>query len=224
VFLFDEPLSNLDAKLRTEMRAEIQKLQKEFGVTAMYVTHDQEEAMTMGDRIVILNDGQLQQVGAPKEVYENPVNEFVGGFIGSPSMNFVDVEASAVSDGIQLSSIDGRFEYHLSSEYVQGLEQDLAGKRFTMGVRPENVYPTRSGSSKSFTATVEVLEPVGSDNYLHLDIAEDFIARVDADVEPADGDSIELTFDEEHVHLFSPETGLDMLSAEATRKAPATSD
>jgi len=224
VFLFDEPLSNLDAKLRTTMRTEIQRLQNELGVTSVYVTHDQEEAMTMGDRIVILNDGKLQQVGAPKEVYENPVNEFVGGFIGSPSMNFVDVEASATGDGIQLSSVDGRFQYHLSSEYVQGLEQDISGQRFTMGIRPENVYPTRSGSNKSFTATVEVLEPVGSDNYIHLDIGDDFIARVDADVEPAAGESIELTFDENHVHLFSPDTGLDVLSAEASRATPTASD
>ncbi|SNZ15884.1 multiple sugar transport system ATP-binding protein [Natronoarchaeum philippinense] len=224
VFLFDEPLSNLDAKLRTTMRTEIQRLQNQFGVTSIYVTHDQEEAMTMGDRIVILNDGKLQQTGAPKEVYENPVNEFVGGFIGSPSMNFLEVEATASGGGIDLTGVNGNFQYHLSSEYVQGLDQDISGSRFTLGIRPENVYPTNAASNKSFTTTVEVIEPVGSDNYLHLDVGEDFIARVDADVEPEDGDSIELSFDEHHIHLFSPDTGVDVLSGEAARTAATVSD
>ena len=222
VFLFDEPLSNLDAKLRTTMRTEIQRLQEELGVTAIYVTHDQEEAMTMGDRIVILNDGQLQQVGRPKDVYENPINEFVGGFIGSPSMNFIDVEATSVGDGIRLSEVDGPFQYTLSSEYGGDLNTSLSGQRFTLGIRPENVKPTRSAGDQTVTTTVEVVEPIGSDNYLHLDIGDDFIARVEADFEPEVGDQIEVTFKQEHVHLFSPETGLDVLSTEEQqRKATA---
>ena len=217
VFLFDEPLSNLDAKLRTTMRTEIQRLQEELGVTSIYVTHDQEEAMTMGDRIVILNDGELQQVGQPKEVYENPINEFVGGFIGSPSMNFIDVEATAVGDGIRLSEVNGQFQYTLSGEYGGDLNTSLSGQRFTLGIRPENVKPTRTAGDQTVTTTVEVVEPIGSDNYLHLDIGEEFIARVEADYEPETGDQIEITFKEEHVHLFSPETGLDVLTSDEDR-------
>jgi len=218
VFLFDEPLSNLDAKLRTTMRTEIQRLQNELGVTSIYVTHDQEEAMTMGDRIVILNDGKLQQVGAPKDVYENPINEFVAGFIGSPSMNFIEVEATAAGNGVQLSEVDGIFQYQISAEYAQQLDADINGKRFTLGIRPENISPTHSASNKTVSATVEVLEPIGSDNYLDLDIGDDFIARVSADFEPEVGETVEITFDEEHIHLFSSETGVDLLATETERK------
>jgi len=218
VFLFDEPLSNLDAKLRTSMRTEIQRLQSKLGVTSVYVTHDQEEAMTMGDRIVILDGGKLQQVGRPKEVYQNPINEFVGGFIGSPSMNFIDVEATTVGDGIQLSEIDGPFQYKLSSEYAGDLNSSLSGQRFTLGIRPENVKPTNSAGDQTVTTTVEVVEPIGSDNYLHLDIGDDFIARVEADFEPEMGDQIEITFKQDHIHLFSPDTGLDVLATDEQKE------
>ncbi|OTF03057.1 ABC transporter ATP-binding protein, partial [Halorubrum sp. SD612] len=166
VFLFDEPLSNLDAKLRTEMRAEIQKLQKEFGVTAMYVTHDQEEAMTMGDRLAILNDGELQQVGEPTEVYQNPVNEFVAGFIGSPSMNFVDVDVETDGSGATVRNEDAGFELDLSAEYVRG--HDLRNGRYTLGIRPENIVLDESPTGgENLRSTVEVVEPIGSDNYVH---------------------------------------------------------
>ncbi len=218
VFLFDEPLSNLDAKLRTSMRTEIQRLQDELGVTSVYVTHDQEEAMTMGDRIVILNEGELQQVGQPKEVYQNPINEFVGGFIGSPSMNFIDVEATAVGDGIQLSEINGPFQYKLSGEYAGDLNSSLSGQRFRLGIRPESVKPTQSAGDQTVTTTVEVVEPIGSDNYLHLDIGDDFIARVEADFEPEMGDQIEITFKEDHIHLFSPDNGLDVLATDEQKE------
>ncbi|WP_435125782.1 ABC transporter ATP-binding protein [Halobaculum sp. D14] len=201
VFLFDEPLSNLDAKLRTTMRTEIQRLQNELGITAVYVTHDQEEAMTMGDRIVILNHGDLQQVDEPTAVYRNPVNRFVGGFIGSPSMNFLDVTVSGA--GV-LDGVDDPFSYRLSDAKAAPLETD---DRLTLGVRPEDVRPADPEDDHAVTATVEVVEPIGSDNYLHLDVADEFIARVPADVDPDPGDSITVAFDEDRLHLFDSATG-----------------
>ena len=206
VFLFDEPLSNLDAKLRTTMRTEIQELQKELGVTSVYVTHDQEEAMTMGDRIVILNDGKLQQEGRPTEVYENPANEFVGGFVGSPSMNFLDVEASASEVGLRLTTENGRFDYVISDLPSERTRQ-LDGNRYRLGIRPEKITVTESAGSQSFRAIVNVIEPIGSDNYLHLDIGQDFIARVASDVRPALDDEVTVTFPQEEIHLFDPESG-----------------
>ncbi|WP_435345811.1 ABC transporter ATP-binding protein [Haloarchaeobius sp. HRN-SO-5] len=202
VFLFDEPLSNLDAKLRTTMRTEIQRLQNELDITAVYVTHDQEEAMTMGDRMVILRDGALQQAGRPKSVYENPANEFVGGFVGSPSMNFVDVEADPSDDPDSLVG-DG-FQYRLSAEFASVLPD---GDEFRLGVRPEDVSPASPNAAGSVTATVEVVEPVGSDNYLYLDVADQFIARVDSSVEPTPGEEVTVAFDESAIHLFDAETG-----------------
>ncbi|EMA62574.1 ABC transporter ATP-binding protein [Halorubrum lipolyticum] len=213
VFLFDEPLSNLDAKLRTEMRAEIQKLQKEFGVTAMYVTHDQEEAMTMGDRLAILNDGELQQVGKPTEVYENPVNEFVAGFIGSPSMNFIDVEVETDGSSATIRSDDAGLAFELSDEYVTGHE--LKNAPYTLGIRPENIriveHPT---GDETLASTVEVVEPIGSDNYVHLTVNEDFLARSTPDVLPEAGDEVGVVFEEADIHLFDAETGEDVFLTE----------
>ena len=213
VFLFDEPLSNLDAKLRTEMRAEIQKLQKEFGVTAMYVTHDQEEAMTMGDRLAILNDGELQQVGEPTEVYENPVNEFVAGFIGSPSMNFIDVEVETDGTTATIRDDDSGLALALSRDYVA--DHALEGGRYTLGVRPENIRVAEEPTGdETLAATVEVVEPIGSDNYVHLSVNDDFLARSPADVKPEAGDEVGVSFAEEHVHLFDAETGEDVFLTE----------
>jgi multiple sugar transport system ATP-binding protein len=203
VFLFDEPLSNLDAKLRTSMRTEIQRLQNELDITAVYVTHDQEEAMTMCDRLVILKDGELQQVGAPKETYDHPSNEFVGGFIGSPSMNFLDVHAE--DDGSRITLTDGEtFQFTLSPEYSAAVRDASASDDFRLGIRPEDVYVTESGGTQT---TVDVVEPVGSDNYLYLDLRPNFIARVDADIEPRPGETIRVTFDESKVRLFERDSG-----------------
>ncbi|AUX09028.1 ABC-type sugar transport system, ATPase component [Halalkaliarchaeum desulfuricum] len=213
VFLFDEPLSNLDAKLRTEMRAEIQKLQKEFDVTAMYVTHDQEEAMTMGDRLAILDGGKLQQVGEPTEVYENPVNEFVAGFIGSPSMNFLEVTVERDGSAVRLTNRDVGFEFELSQEYVTGHE--LADTTYTLGVRPENIdISERITGEETMTATVEVVEPIGSDNYVHLDVTPDFLARSDPSIRPEPDDEVGVDFREADIHLFHPETGKDVFLSE----------
>ncbi|WP_207588288.1 sn-glycerol-3-phosphate ABC transporter ATP-binding protein UgpC [Halomontanus rarus] len=209
LFLFDEPLSNLDAKLRTTMRAEIQRLQNELGITSIYVTHDQEEAMTMGDRIVILEDGELQQTGAPKDVYDRPTNRFVGGFIGSPSMNFVDVTARKSGSSLVLTD-DVDFQYSLSSAYASDIDVEDE-QRAVLGIRPEDVHPADPGSNNGIEATVDVVEPIGSDNYLYLDIASDFIARVAANVEPEPNERITVTFEESKIRLFDRETGDSLL-------------
>jgi multiple sugar transport system ATP-binding protein len=201
VFLFDEPLSNLDAKLRTTMRTEIQRLQNDLATTSIYVTHDQEEAMTMGDRIVILKDGELQQVGKPKDVYENPANAFVGGFVGSPSMNFIEVRATVTGDTVTLEDDSGRFVYTLDAADYPPIED---GDHLSFGIRPEDVFVTETGG---IDTVVEVIEPIGSDNYLYLDLAADFIARVDSDIEPETDDTVAITFDEADIHLFDAESG-----------------
>jgi len=202
VFLFDEPLSNLDAKLRTSMRTEIQRLQNDLETTSIYVTHDQEEAMTMGDRIVILNDGELQQAGQPREVYENPANKFVGGFVGSPSMNFIDVHATVTGDRVRLEDDSGRFEYTVAAASYPNVSD---GDRLSFGIRPENVRIV--DAAEGIPTTVEVVEPIGSDNYLYMDLAPEFIARVDSDIEPEPEDTVAISFDEVNVHLFDGETG-----------------
>ncbi len=216
IFLFDEPLSNLDAKLRTTMRTEIQRIQQELGITSVYVTHDQEEAMTMGDRIVILKDGELQQMGAPTDVYANPANSFVGGFVGSPSMNFIDVRATREGGEIALSDPDGSFSCRLSSSFAERIEN--TNDEFTVGIRPEDVLPATGDERTVLETTVEVVEPIGSDNYLYLDVADDFIARVESDVEPAPGDTIRVTFAESDVHVFDGESG-EVVGEKETAKA-----
>ncbi|MWG36283.1 ABC transporter ATP-binding protein [Halomarina oriensis] len=209
VFLFDEPLSNLDAKLRTTMRTEIQRLQNELDITAVYVTHDQEEAMTMGDRIVILNDGELQQSGAPKSVYRNPRNRFVGGFVGSPSMNFLAVGVFTDAGRTTLVDEAGTFEYDVTDQRL--LDALQGHDEVTVGIRPESVTVVDAGTSGAIPATVEVVEPVGADNYLHLDIGDDFIARVDAAVEPEPGEEVLVDVPSSAIHLFDAETGESLL-------------
>jgi len=242
VFLFDEPLSNLDAKLRTLMRTEVQRLQNELGITSIYVTHDQEEAMTMGDRILILNDGKKQQIGAPKEVYGNPINEFVGGFIGSPSMNFVDVVVEQTDSGMVLAGTDDEFRYELGADAVDNFGVLKSGGEYVMGIRPEDVFPSEESDPKAVNAQVTVVEPIGSDNYVYLDLTgemsdeitadeddQDFIARVDTEFEPEIGDHVYVTFSDEDIHLFDPATGDSVLydqgqTGGATQKQPGSAD
>ncbi|MFB6087619.1 MAG: ABC transporter ATP-binding protein [Haloarculaceae archaeon] len=196
VFLLDEPLSNLDAKLRTQMRTELQRLQGELDVTTIYVTHDQTEAMTMGDRIAILNDGKLQQVATPETCYDAPKNEFVAGFIGSPSMNFFSVDVTEEGDGIHLSS-DG-FETTLPVSVPAG--------SYTLGVRPEDFFLADEGRIRT---ELDVVEPMGADNFLYLRLSgtdEEVTARVDSDIHPERGEVVEIDFDPADIHLFD-ETG-----------------
>ncbi len=205
-FLMDEPLSNLDAKLRATMRTELQRLQEDLGVTTIYVTHDQTEAMTMGDRIAILDDGVLQQVGTPLECYHTPNNRFVAGFIGDPSMNFFEMDV----DGDVL--VGDRFEYPLTSAQGEAVGE---ARRVTLGIRPEDIDIEDDGSADSpsaFDVTVDVVEPRGDENTLHLTFDRDvdepvtFTATVSGLRQLRAGDSVVATFPPEAIHLFDADT------------------
>ncbi len=202
VFLFDEPLSNLDAQLRKHMRTELARIHSELGITTIYVTHDQEEAMTMADRIVILDNGQLPQVGTPKDVYYRPANTFVADFIGSPSMNFFDVELEATESGGRL--VGNGIDCEVSNRIV---EQAGPGE-YILSLRPENlVVDNEAPVSESFEATVDVVEVIGSDNFLYLDVAgQECRVRTPVEVEPAEGETVRLTFEESDIHLFDRDT------------------
>ncbi|WP_121741520.1 ABC transporter ATP-binding protein [Natronorubrum halophilum] len=214
VFLMDEPLANLDAKLRVHMRTEIQRLQKELGITTVYVTHDQEEAMTMADHIAIINQGTLQQCAPPLECYNRPANRFVASFIGSPSMNLFD---GTVAGGV----IDLT---HFQIEQALGSEYD--GENVTVGIRPEDAYLVSSeddpaNPSRSFEAVVDVLEPVGDQTYAYLqphgtrsesesvmgDGAEQLLVSIDPGTAISEDESVKVVFDRENIHVFDGATG-----------------
>jgi multiple sugar transport system ATP-binding protein len=202
LFLFDEPLSNLDAKLRVQMRAELSKLHKRLGTTVVYVTHDQVEAMTMGDRIAILEAGRLQQVGAPLEVYERPANAFVAGFIGTPPMNLLDARVSG--DGARLRG-DG-FDLPVPAAR-RGLP---AGASLVLGIRPENLYlsPEQArGETAPLTLTVEIVETLGHDAIAHGRVGRELVAAsLDPHFTAEPGETVELAVDLDSVHLFDATT------------------
>jgi len=204
VFLFDEPLSNLDAKLRKHMRTELARIHSEVGITTVYVTHDQEEAMTLADRIAVLNNGRLQQFAEPKVVYYRPANRFVADFIGSPSMNFVNVRLDGEDGDWRLSQ--EAFDYAVSDRFVEALDPTTP---LEMGIRPENVrIDGEAPPDRRITATVDVVEVVGSDNFVYLDLAgKEFRVRTESQVEPEEGETVAVTFDETDVHLFDRDTG-----------------
>ncbi|HEO70090.1 MAG TPA: sn-glycerol-3-phosphate ABC transporter ATP-binding protein UgpC [Candidatus Hydrogenedentes bacterium] len=209
VFLFDEPLSNLDAKLRVQMRAEISKLHTRLQSTMIYVTHDQVEAMTMGDRIVVMLDGIIQQVAPPLELYESPVNRFVAGFIGSPPMNMVT--GNLVAENGELRFLD---DNNMVSLAVAPAHRDLLagreGKAIVLGVRPEQFHDNPSQqpcAGKSVTANVDVVEPMGSELYLYLDFAGQTVtARIQATREPEVNKPYVLDVDMTKAHFFDPDT------------------
>jgi len=201
VFLMDEPLSNLDAKLRVQTRTQIASLQRRLGVTTVYVTHDQTEALTMGDRIAVLKDGVLQQVGTPRDLYEAPQNVFVAGFIGSPAMNLFDADV-----------VDGGLKFGTS---VAAVDRDtLSGataSKVTIGIRPEDVKVSTTG--EGLPVDVDLVEELGADGYLygHTDIdgaRVDIVARVDGRNHPNAGDKVFITPEPNHIHVFNTESGL----------------
>ncbi|WP_347346198.1 sn-glycerol-3-phosphate ABC transporter ATP-binding protein UgpC [Microbacterium sp.] len=202
VFLMDEPLSNLDAKLRVQTRTQIASLQRRLGVTTVYVTHDQTEALTMGDRIAVLKDGLLQQVGTPRDLYERPQNVFVAGFIGSPAMNLF--LADLAPGGVRFGS------------GVVAVEADVLGKAHgsdvMVGVRPEDIV-VNPADGQGLSVDVDLVEELGADGYLygHTDIngkRTDIVARVDGRRHPNAGDKVILAPVPGHVHVFDHETGL----------------
>ena len=233
-FLMDEPLSNLDAKLRVQMRAELGQLHTQLQTTTLYVTHDQVEAMTMGDRVAVIRKGELQQIDTPREIYLKPKNIFVAGFIGSPSMNFVYANVGVNKSSIQLNFGNDQIEY--KSEKLGELKA-FENKEIVMGIRPEAFedgnYANASEFSESIKVSVSLLEQLGSDSYIHFykdikpvqteaieeilaDEGEDisvlgdntkFIARINPNSTVVEGKEIELKIDPSKLHFFDPETG-----------------
>ena len=209
VFLMDEPLSNLDAKLRVQMRIEIAKLHQNLGTTIIYVTHDQTEAMTLGTRIVVMKDGVVQQVDSPQNLYEKPQNLFVAGFMGSPQMNFLDavvrVEGSVANLEIAGSKIP--LPPAKSKKLIDG---GYDGKTVTFGIRPEDVYDSEvyvANAKCVFESTVKVYELLGAEVFLYFDLANyPITARVDPRTNSRPGDPIKFAFDVEKIHVFDKET------------------
>ena len=209
VFLFDEPLSNLDAKMRVQMRAEISKLHSRLQATMIYVTHDQVEAMTMGDRIVVRKDGVVQQIAEPLELYDHPANRFVAGFIGSPPMNFVRGRIESEDDELQFTDADFRVAVPRAFRDRLG---PYAGKPVIFGVRPEDFYDPAyraeviPGSGR-ITAKVELIEPMGAELYMYLSTGEsNLIARLDAHVTAELDEMRTLFIDMNKVHFFDAES------------------
>jgi multiple sugar transport system ATP-binding protein len=207
VFLMDEPLSNLDAKLRAETRTQIVKLQRQLGTTTIYVTHDQTEAMTMGDRIAVMNHGQIQQVATPLEIYNRPANIFVAQFIGSPPMNLIPVQVK-----LPLSIGDRQFRMTLSEEW-EAVLNGCAGKSLLMGIRPEH-FTLGLPATKNFRGLVETVEALGNDTYIAVNILDldrsDLIVqvRIAPDKVVTIGEEVWLSATTEKIHLFDPDTGL----------------
>jgi multiple sugar transport system ATP-binding protein len=206
VFLFDEPLSNLDAKLRVQMRVELKRLHERLETTAIYVTHDQVEAMTLGSRVVVMKDGWVQQVGEPLEIYSRPANRFVAGFIGSPAMNFVPVTVSEVNGAVYGEASGLRIKVPPEKA---GVLRAYKGQTVTLGIRPEDLR-VGSGSDSpdlSFDAVVEVVEPLGSEILLDVAVAgQSVVCRVEPSVKAKPHDKIRLAFVPERIHFFEPKT------------------
>ncbi|WP_141431019.1 ABC transporter ATP-binding protein [Bacillus sp. 03113] len=208
VFLMDEPLSNLDAKLRTSMRTEIIKLHKKLEATIVYVTHDQTEAMTMGDRIVVMKDGEIQQVATPYDIYHSPANKYVAGFIGAPSMNFIDGTIEEINGHIKFIS-DG-FTFMIPEEKSQELKKGYGiGKKVILGIRPENIdlSSNQDPTAIHFKVMIEVVENMGPELNLYVKKGEQsLIARVKEDIKVKAGQTISLSFHMNHAHFFDAET------------------
>jgi len=233
-FLMDEPLSNLDAKLRVQMRAELGQLHTQLQTTTLYVTHDQVEAMTMGDRVAVIRKGELQQIDTPREIYSNPKNIFVAGFIGSPSMNFVYAKIKSKDDVIELTFGDNQITY---KDEKKDKLQPFENKEIILGIRPEafedGYFANEADYSESIKVKVSLLEQLGSDSYVHFykdikpvqteaieeilaDEGEDitvlgdntkFIARINPNSTVAEGEEIELRINPSKLHFFDPESG-----------------
>jgi len=228
-FLMDEPLSNLDAKLRVEMRAEIARLQRELGVTTIYVTHDQVEAMTLGDRVAIMRDGLLQQVAGPQELYDRPRNLFVAEFIGSPAMNLIGADISRSNGYLVATFGDRSLRVGERVSSSRPALRRFEGKRVILGVRPEDIEDAAFGTGERLRAVVDIREDMGSEVFVHFGIGgkpvvgedvraavgEDaaevkgstWVARVDRDTQAAEGAQVELAVDTNRLHFFDPETG-----------------
>ncbi len=210
VFLMDEPLSNLDAKLRVQTRAELIKLHRRLGITTIYVTHDQVEAMTMGDRIAVMKDGVLQQLDTPLGLYHNPANMFVAGFIGTPSMNFLNATLESADGGAVINA--GAFRVKVPADKYDRVK-DHIGRKVIFGIRPEDIFdsslknPVEATPENTVQAVVDVVEPMGSIITAYVTLGEhSVVATLDANSKAKELQPIELVFDMESTHVFDPDT------------------
>ncbi|MGE0600012.1 MAG: ABC transporter ATP-binding protein [Dehalococcoidia bacterium] len=224
VFLFDEPLSNLDAKLRVQTRTELSKLHERLGTTFIYVTHDQVEALTMATRLAVLKDGILQQVGTPDDLYFRPDNVFVAGFIGSPSMNLLEGKLTGTVDDMAVEF--SGFRVPIAAERARGLAEHL-GKKVTGGIRPEDIHDEAfiraQTPGEHISGHVDVTEMMGNERFLYLIVGEDrLMARVDSRTSARAGQNVQLMLDIDRLHLFSEEgLALDKLSIDQPLNASA---
>lgn len=215
VFLMDEPLSNLDAKLRTSMRTEISKLHKSLGTTFIYVTHDQVEAMTMADRIVVMKDGIVQQIATPQEIYNHPANMFVAGFIGAPQMNFINVTLK--ENNGEIYAVNDNLNIHLSKGHCQPLiDKNYIGKEVILGIRPEDIHIEDLFIDNSldtvFEAEVEISELMGAEIYAYLKLGDSSVtARFDGRYRVNYREKIKLAMDRNHLHIFDKETEMTII-------------
>ena len=200
VFLFDEPLSNLDAKLRVQMRLELAKLHQELATTMIYVTHDQVEAMTLADRVVVLDRGRIAQVGSPLDLYHRPQNKFVASFIGSPAMNFVPATIRSFEDGRARLSVGGPSDILARTRLTAA-----AGAQIELGIRPEHVTPTEPGGVASvLDGRISMLEHLGHTTILYVETAAaGLVVEDEGELVARIGDQVGLAFDSERVHLFA---------------------
>ncbi|MEM2110348.1 MAG: ABC transporter ATP-binding protein [Candidatus Bathyarchaeia archaeon] len=205
IFLMDEPLSNLDAKLRVYMRAELKRLQKDLAVTTIYVTHDQVEAMTMADRVAIMNRGLLQQLGSPDEIYNSPQNMFVAGFIGSPPMNFFE-GTFVEKEGSYLLDL-GTFAVPFPQDLGKVVKEKSTGPEVILGVRPEDIILESRVTKKNFPAQVYVIEPLGSEVIVDLKIGDNLIkAKASPSFRADIGETVGMSFNMERAHVFDKKT------------------
>jgi len=209
VFLFDEPLSNLDAKLRVRMRAEIKQLHARVATTVVYVTHDQVEAMTLADHIVVMNKGVIMQQGDPLEVYRNPHNLFVAGFLGSPPMNFLSVRVADTSRGLRLSAAE--LALTIPQERIKS-SAEWIGRELVLGIRPEHLSPGAAPDAASIEGVVDLLEQLGSLAAVHLRAGgQEFVALCDPDQAPRLNARVRFALDHNKIHLFDPKSELSVL-------------
>lgn len=213
VFLFDEPLSNLDAKMRVQMRTEIKKLHIRLQTTMIYVTHDQTEAMTMGDRIVVMKDGHIQQIADPITLYDKPVNKFVAGFIGSPPMNFV--KGTVIKKNGKLFFNEGKFQVKLVDGMIKSMTP-YVDREVSFGIRPEDIYDklfvSDAPPENTIKATCEVIEPMGSEAYLYLNTGKNpLTAKVGGHNKPTINQDMDLVFDMSKIHFFDKDTDITIV-------------
>jgi multiple sugar transport system ATP-binding protein len=220
VFLLDEPLANLDAKLRARMRTELQRIHDELDVTMVYVTHDQKEAMTMGDKIAIMDDGAIQQAASPEEAYDHPNNQFVATFLGSPSMNVLEATVERESDEMRLTHDTGTIA-HVSASDLEGVAD---GDIVNAGLRPEDFELSDSPGDGTFESRVAVNEYQGNSNFVHLELGdEELTAKVATSIDPDVGERVGVTIPREKVYVFDAETG-DSLKTKGSKAAVSAQD